>query len=406
MVAVRRRPLIMEELAYRLACAWHYGDWTLDGLRGRTCELLGRRKLNKQLEFLVGGFWRELRGESRRQLMPLAHAIEVHPSYKRARKNCRLPSYDWSSRPKIQGERQLAEWLEVDLSELHWLADRAAIRGHYRVHWCGSRLIEAPRPRLKAAQRILLHDLLGRVPPHDASHGFRRGRSVLTAVRPHVGRDVLFVTDLRRFFTTTRATRVAALFQRLGYGDGEASLMALLCTTRSRTEAGYLHRHLPQGAPTSPAIANLCVFHLDSRLSGLASRTGATYTRYADDLIFSGPRELARTRFRAAIERIVREEGYPLNVRKTRVMTRSMRQSVLGLVVNERPTLPRAEIERLEATLLNCVRSGPAPQNRSGMDDWRGHLAGRVAWARQILGERGRHLSELFEAIDFGGQCR
>jgi retron-type reverse transcriptase len=93
------------------------------------------------------------------------------------------------------------------------------------------------------------------------------------------------------------------------------------------------HRHLPQGAPTSPALANLAAFRLDLRLAGLARRLDATYTRYADDLTFSGDRHIAPILTRAMAE-IVRDDGFPLHPAKTRQATKSQPQTVTGLTVN------------------------------------------------------------------------
>ncbi|MBK8100868.1 MAG: RNA-directed DNA polymerase [Planctomycetes bacterium] len=162
-------------------------------------------------------------------------------------------------------------------------------------------------------------------------------------------------------------------------------------------------RHLPQGAPTSPALANLCAFRLDRRLHGLADRFAATYTRYADDLVFSGDGEFARAVDRGAdrVAAILLAERLRVAHRKTRVLRRGTAQSVCGLIVNDRVSIPRRERERLEAILHNSVRFGPATQNRAGVPDFRawllGHLA-RVTWLHPTLGAR---LRCLFERIDW-----
>jgi hypothetical protein len=160
-------------------------------------------------------------------------------------------------------------------------------------------------------------------------------------------------------------------------------------------------RHLPQGAPTSPAIANLAAYGLDVRLSAAASAVSARYSRYADDLVFSGDASFARraVRFVHLVEKIAREEGFVVNRAKTRLMRKGARQSVTGVVVNERPTIGRAEAERLEAILFNCVRYGPATQNRDGVPEFRAHLRGMVAHASGIDTQRSARLVELFARI-------
>jgi len=161
--------------------------------------------------------------------------------------------------------------------------------------------------------------------------------------------------------------------------------------------------HLPQGAPTSPALANLCAFRLDLRLDGLARTLGARYTRYADDLVLSGPRHLgaARERVAAWVGRIALEEGFAVQHRKTRCMTAGRRQSVCGIVVNEHANLPRDAFDRLKATLHRCVMDGPSSQNRDEHPNWREHLHGRVAWAAQLNAAKAQRLQRLLAGIDW-----
>src|SRR5262249_2692968 len=148
--------------------------------------------------------------------------------------------------------------------------------------------------------------------------------------------------DLRDFFASIAAARVQSIFLTAGYPEAVAKLLAALCTSRtprdilravespgasptSRTRAiGFLYgnRHLPQGAPTSPALANLSAFRLDARLSEFAHASGGSYTRYADDLVFSGEEGFARHigRFATHVAAIAIEEGFAVNHRKTRIM--------------------------------------------------------------------------------------
>jgi hypothetical protein len=339
--------------------------------------------------------------------------------------------------PSLATSGDVAAWLGLSVPELEWFAGTEGRSGrttpgklaHYRCRWrkkpSGSlRLLEAPKPRLMAIQRRILHEILDRVPAHAAAHGFTKGRSILTHATLHAGAAIVIVMDLASFFAQVRASRVFALFRALGYPEPVARLLTGLTTcatpaevwaeapppttardVRERFSARRFYRapHLPQGAPTSPALANLAAYGLDVRLDAAATACGARYTRYADDLTFSGGAELLdRPRvFTAMASRIAAEEGFAVNASKTRFATQSVPQRVTGLVVNVRPNVPRGDWKLLEAILFNARRDGPASQNRSAHPDFRAHLMGRVAWVASMDARRGAELRGLFDAIDW-----
>jgi hypothetical protein len=172
--------------------------------------------------------------------------------------------------------------------------------------------------------------------------------------------------------------------------------------------AGERYRcpHLPQGAPTSPALANLCSYRFDLRLAAIAGSLGAVYTRYADDLAFSGDERLARStrRFQVAVGVIAAEEGFELNYRKSRFMRRSGCQQLAGVVVNERPNVRRSVYDTLKAVLTNAARYGPASQNRAVRADFRAHLLGKIGYVGLMNPIRGAKLRRLFDAIDWQEQ--
>lgn len=341
--------------------------------------------------------------------------------------------------PVLETDEALAAWLGLPIGKLQWLADiHGRNRKHpegpllpYRHRWIGKpegkvRLLEIPRAALKEVQRKILAEILDRVPPHPAAHGFRKGRSVISNAGPHCGKALVARFDLADFFPSVSGVRVRRIFQTLGYPETIAAHLAGLCTTilpwpmwRSRphpnadgtdhaTGTRLTSRHLPQGAPTSPAIANLAAYRLDRRLAKLATAVDADYTRYADDLAFSGAEEFARgiDRFAALVGRIAEEEGFSLRPGKTRIMPRSVRQQVAGIIVNGGLNLPRAEYDRLKAVLTNCIRHGPQSQNRENLSDFRAHLAGKVARFAGIHVGRGRKLWVLFDRIAWEGTER
>jgi RNA-directed DNA polymerase len=335
--------------------------------------------------------------------------------------------------PAICSVGALADWLYLSEGELEWFADLKGIGSrmrcdpklrhyHYRVlakDGGSVRLIEAPKERLKEIQRRILRGILDWIPVHPAVHWFCEGRSIRTFVAPHVGKQVVLRMDLQDFFPSFAGARIQAFFRTAGYPEMVADRLGGLVKTAtpgsvwkgfgSGIEASVLHEvralyarpHLPQGAPTSPALANVCAYRMDCRLSGLARRVGASYTRYADDLAFSGDAVFARQArgIAAEIAAIAMDEGFTVNHRKTRVMGRGVRQSLAGLVANERVNVARDEYDLLKAILHNCVRFGAESQNREGHASFRMHLLGRVGFVESIHPEKGARLRRLFEQI-------
>ena len=332
---------------------------------------------------------------------------------------------------------ELAQLLEVDVRRLEWLADtrrylqRAASPwlDHYHREWLpkrngGYRLIEIPKPLIKAVQRRVLQRILDQIPAHESAEGFVRGHSPLSHAQRHVGSDAVLCLDLEDFFTSIPYGRVFRVFRAAGYPLPVARALAGLCTTalpiaalasmprprlaselprHERMRRNALRQHLPQGAPTSPALANLCAFGLDRRLSSAARVAGLSYSRYADDLTFSGAGDFARRApsFATLAAGIAIDEGFDVNFRKTRVMRRATRQIVCGVVVNAHPNVPRDDYDGLKAILTNCQRHGAQSQNRDAHADFRSHLRGRVAWVEKLAPARGAKLLALFERIDW-----
>lgn len=336
--------------------------------------------------------------------------------------------------PSFRTPQELADWLGMPLGRLAWLTHRCEEgqrprderHAHYHYRWVkkrsgGYRLIESPKPLLKAAQDKILREILDAVPAHPAAHGFVRGRSIRTNAVPHVGRRVVLKLDLENFFATVGFSRVVAIFRSLGYSREAAIWLASLTTStlpnqmappdgsfvRAFTENAlwrYRARHLPQGAPTSPALANLSAFALDLRLAGLARVFHAGYTRYADDLTFSGPaRFLGSLRvFLPLIRKIIHGEQFRLHDGKRKVMRDNRQQRVTGVVVNARAGVSRRDFDRLKATLTNCIRRGASTQNHDRHADFAGHLRGRIAHVLHINPMQGQKLLNLYAQIDWG----
>lgn len=330
--------------------------------------------------------------------------------------------------PEINTIGELVRFLQLDsLDELEWLVAPNRFTGlrlqHYRTSFIkkrsGSvRLVESPRSRLKFVQRTILHEILDHVPASDACCGFVKNRNVRDFASVHCEQGVVLRMDLQDFFPRIPSGRVHAMWRTLGYADEIATYLTWLCTippkriTSDELNSIPVHDQsnileqsrrdrLPQGAPTSGAIANLIAYRMDQRFLGLARKTGGRYSRYADDLAFSWP-ELSHNhgqQMAAWIGATILECGFDVNFRKTRWMRRGQRQSLAGIIVNESPNIDRGFKDNLRATLFNCVRFGPESQNREQHPRFREYLRGQVAWVCQINPSAGARLMKMFEKV-------
>jgi hypothetical protein len=269
----------------------------------------------------------------------------------------------------------------------------------------GTRRIAAPRPELRRVQRALLEQILAKVPLHDACHGFVAGRSTVSNATPHRGAKLVVKLDLKDFFPTVHYRRVRGLFQQLGYGDDVAAALAGLTCYRPRMEDGTIvwPGMLPQGAPTSPALANLACRRLDARLAKLAAKYGATYTRYADDLTFSfqAEPEVRIGRFLWWVDAICQEEGFLERPDKRRILRAKHQQRVTGLVVNASVHVPRADRRRFRAIVHNCEKHGIASQAR-GREDFEAYLAGYAAYLHMVDPAGAKPLVDAVEKLTRG----
>lgn len=307
--------------------------------------------------------------------------------------------------------------LQISIPRLRWLAFHhpASKVAHYTAFSVpkksgGQRLLASPKRGIRAAQTWILKNVLDKVAPHVAAHGFVASRSTLTNAMPHVGKEVVLNTDLEDFFPSITFPRVKGIFEELGYSPAVATIFALICTESPRRRAVVngvtLHvacgpRALPQGACTSPALSNLAARRLDSRLGGIAKKLGWTYTRYADDASFSASGETGKQvgYLLSRIRHISQEEGFRVKESKTRILRRNQQQSVTGIVVNDKPSTPRETRRRLRAILHAAKKTGLAAQNRANHTNFTAHVDGMISYMQMVQPEAGKRLRETFQAI-------
>lgn len=319
--------------------------------------------------------------------------------------------------PILSTPKELADALGLSIPRLRWLAYHTEVAE--RIHYVtfsipkksgGTRLLSAPHKTLAQAQEWILQNILGKLPTEPAAHGFLPGKSILSNAQPHVCKAVLVNLDLENFFPSITFPRVRSVFHRLGYSPAVATILALLCTECPRRPVQYAGKNyhvavgprgLPQGACTSPALSNQVARRLDRRLQGMAAKLGLTYTRYADDLTFSGDGAMkGRTGYlMARVRHIVQDEGFRVHEKKSRVLRQNTAQLVTGVVVNDRLGIRRKELRRLRAILHRAHIEGLEAQNRDQRPNFRAWLEGKIAFVSMVRPEIGRKLKEELSSL-------
>lgn len=312
--------------------------------------------------------------------------------------------------PLWKTEADVATALGISVKELYFYAihrERDRFFNYIRFaipkRGGGHRVIMAPKRRLKALQRRLLELLVNKLPVSEHAHGFRAGRGTRSNAEPHVGQKMVIRVDLKNFFPTVTFGRVRGYLIALGYGFPVATSLACLMTEAERQpvelENGTLvhvpvtNRHCVQGAPTSPALCNALVMKLDRRIAGLARKFGVNYTRYADDLTFSGPLDHKQAfGLTQAVRRIVEAEGFIVNADKTLLLSHARRQTVTGAVVNQTLGLSRQERRRLRA-MLHHESQGTPLHDAEKQPATSAQLHGKLAYLKMLNAEQWEKLT-------------
>ena len=319
--------------------------------------------------------------------------------------------------PVMASPGDVAGMMGISIPRLRWLAyhsESSSVTHYVRFQVPkksgGMRELAAPHHDLAATQHWILVNILEKIPVSLDAHGFIPGRSTMTNAVPHVGQKVVINMDLKDFFPSITFPRVKGIFQSMGYSPAVSTILSLLCTECPRRKVDYAGRSLyvavgprslPQGACTSPALSNLLARRLDARIGGLAKKLQFVYTRYADDLTFSGDDSAAPMTgyLLTRVRHIIEEEHFAPNENKTRVQRPGMRQTVTGIVVNRRPNVPRRTVRRIRAILHQARKQGLEAANRSGRENFEHWLGGMIAYIRMVNPYRGEKLKKELESL-------
>ena len=257
-----------------------------------------------------------------------------------------------------------------------------------------TREIMAPSLKLKQRQRWILNNILERYILPDCVHGFAKGKSIVTNALCHVNQKEIACIDIENFFPSISEKVVYKIFQDLGYENKVAMELSKLCTYDGV---------LPQGAPTSPMLANIALRELDSNMQKYAEYNNLNYSRYADDLTLSGNCDITQHLNRMIQE--VEKCGYRVNNNKTHIMKDNYRKIVTGLVVNETVKVPKNYKRLFRQEIYYCKKLGIEQHlkntGRESAVNFREYMYGKAYFIKMVEPENGtRLLKELDDIFD------
>ncbi len=319
--------------------------------------------------------------------------------------------------PVFDNAKDLADAIKISVGLLRFLAysRKYSKTSHYKRFKIakktgGFRLISAPMPRLKQAQHYILEHLLNKVAVHPKANGCVKKKSIVSNAKLHLDKDVVINQDLKNFFPTITYKRVKGVFKSLGYSEQISVILALLCTEPKIMDVDVLgenyyaqigERFLPQGSPCSPAITNILCRKLDYRLDGLAKHYGFEYSRYVDDITFSGTKNEYEhiTSILKYSKKIVSEENFILHPDKLRIMKKKQKQEVTGIVVNKKLNIDRKTLKRFRALLFQIEKDGIEGKSWNGGSNVLAQIDGFSNFVYQVDKEKGQRLKDRVKKI-------
>lgn len=205
-----------------------------------------------------------------------------------------------------------------------------------------------PHLALKVVQRWILKEILEKINVSNQAMAFVPKKNGLKVNAEYHKKNIFILEmDIKKFFDSIKETQVFQLFCKIGYNTDVSAILANLCTYEDA---------LPQGAVTSPYIANLVTYHLDVRLNGLCSRKDIVYTRYADDLSFSSNNRTKLNSIEKFVQCIVREEGFEINEKKTRYLSNDVKKTITGITINnEELHVDKDFKKKIRAMIFNSI---------------------------------------------------
>ena len=267
----------------------------------------------------------------------------------------------------------------------------SSVESHYRTVYITKkngkkREINKPDERLSNIQKRIYKKILANVPVSENAVAYVKGRSIKQATKIHIGKSAVLKLDIKNFFGSINFTKTKDFFSNLGFDKYQAITLANLCCYKGR---------LPQGTPTSPILSNIVMNDFDNDISSYCLERNIAYTRYSDDMIFSGDFDT-----QALIEFVsekLNENGFSLNDKKTKIIKQGQRQSALGVTLNEKQQVTKEFRKKIRQEIYYCqkhsmkshiehmndkrfIRSNGDPDFKAYIDN----IYGRINFALQI----------------------
>lgn len=261
----------------------------------------------------------------------------------------------------------------------------------------GKRKISMPGEILKEIQGLIKEKILENIEISECANGFVENKSIITNANNHLNKEKILNIDLKDFFPSIHKNRVYYIFKNLcGYDNNVSFCLTQLVTYKNS---------LPQGAPTSPILSNIVAYMMDLRLEKLAEKLEIEYTRYADDITFSGEGKNINTRLLNYVKNIVEDCGFEINERKTRFAGKGRRQEVTGLIVNnDKINVPKEYIREIRQELYYIDKFGlKAHREKVGFENkyYREHLLGKILYVKSINELKGAELLKYYNNINW-----
>jgi len=250
------------------------------------------------------------------------------------------------------------------------------------------RIFFKPYGNLKKIQTRIHRKWLKTLPAHEIIHSYRKKRDQVSNAKPHIGNPFMIKLDIEDFFPSVTGERVYKFFRMLNCSDKVATILTKLTTFRNQ---------LPQGAPTSPVIANQILKPLVNRIDSLCSEYNFDVTVFADDITVSGTRRVIK--FKNLLVRIIKDEGFKINLNKIKVLGPKDQKVVTGVVVNEKINVDSDYYRNLRAIVHNCRIKGPKTQFNGDLKKAKDQLMGKLNHVKKLNPAKGSKLIKEFKSI-------